>query len=754
MNTKKLHRLMSIVLVTLLLAGCGGVSPEPTATLIQPPQPPTSTEVVESTPVPAITQQATVIELPDGTRCSFAGTGATLAFEGKRLNYTCEVEGQEVGLLGDVQQSEGVWKVEKVVIGHGDSGFFVQESEEVTMTIERIELADGTQCLFAGTGATLAFEGKRLNYTCQVEGQEVGLLGDLRQSEGIWTVEKAVLGHDDSGFFVQELEEVTIKVISASAASAGMPNPASAFCEEQGGRVEIREGEGGQVGYCVFPDGSECEEWAFFRGECAPGGGEYQPPDSAVCGDLSKTMVQTLGAAVTTEEAPFVDYISGKAGTGCQMRATGTGLDFENFWSVAETLRETLGSQGWEADFMYAADGPTGTGNGFRRGNTLCLFSVGWEPSEDANCPQDQPISACELRPEQKLYTIRLNCAQDTTVATVPQPEPEPRRIQFAPGATSAQVQGSLAAGGGDRYVLTAMAGQVMTVNLSVATAEVSAILIIWGADGTVLISDHADATTWKGVLPSTQDYYINVRSVAQAPVDYTLEVIIPPVASPTEPEPRRIQFAPGTTSAQVQGSLAVGGGDRYVLTAMAGQEMTVNLFVPTAEVSAILIIWGADGTVLISDHADATTWVGQLPSTQDYYINVRSVAQAPVGYTLEVIIPPVASQPEPEPRRIQFAPGTISAQVQGSLAAGGGDRYVLTAMAGQEMTVNLSVATAEVSAILVIWGADGTVLISDHADATTWKGVLPLTQDYYINVRSVVQAPVDYTLEVIIPPK
>jgi putative hemolysin len=641
MNTRKLQRLTGIMLVTLLLAGCGGVSPEPTATLIQPPQPPTSTEVVESTPVPAITQQAAVIELPDGTRCSFAGTGATLAFEGKRLNYTCEVEGQEVGLLGDVQQSEDVWKVEKVVIGHGDSGFFVQESEEVTMTIERIELADGTQCLFAGTGATLAFEGKRLNYTCQVEGQEVGLLGDLRQSEGIWTVEKAVLGHDDSGFFVQELGEVTIKVISGSAASAGMPNPASAFCEEQGGRVEIREGEGGQVGYCVFPDGSECEEWAFFRGECAPGGGEYQPPDSAVCGDLSKTMVQTLGVPVTTEEAPFVDYISGKAGTGCQMRATGTGLDFEDFWSVAETMRETLGSQGWEADFTYAADGPTGTGNGFRRGNTLCLFSVGWEPSEDANCPQDQPISACELRPEQKLYTIRLNCAQDTTVATVPQPEPEPRRIQFAPGAISAQVQGSLAAGGHDRYVLTAMAGQEMTVNLSVATAEVSAILVIWGADGTVLISDHADATTWRGVLPSTQDYYINVRSVAQAPVDYTLEVIIPPVASQPEPQPRRIQFAPGATSAQVQGSLAAGGGDRYVLTAMAGQEMTVNLSVATAEVSAILVIWGADGTVLISDHADATTWKGVLPSTQDYYINVRSVAQAPVDYTLEVIIPP-----------------------------------------------------------------------------------------------------------------
>jgi len=76
----------------------------------------------------------------------------------------------------------------------------------------------------------------------------------------------------------------------------------------------------------------------------------------------------------------------------------------------------------------------------------------------------------------------------------------------------------------------------------------------------------------------------------------------------------------------------------------MAGQEMTVNLSVATAEGIAILVIWGADGTVLISDHADATTWVGQLPSTQDYYISVRSIAQAPVDYTLEVIIPPATA--------------------------------------------------------------------------------------------------------------
>jgi putative hemolysin len=51
----------------------------------------------------------------------------------------------------------------------------------------------------------------------------------------------------------------------------GVPNPASQFCEEQGFKLELRTSEAGTTGYCIFPDGTECEEWAFYRGECKPG---------------------------------------------------------------------------------------------------------------------------------------------------------------------------------------------------------------------------------------------------------------------------------------------------------------------------------------------------------------------------------------------------------------------------------------------------------------------------------------------------
>ena len=52
---------------------------------------------------------------------------------------------------------------------------------------------------------------------------------------------------------------------------AGLPNPASLYCEEHGGSLELRSAaDGGQYDVCIFPDGSECEEWAFYHGECGP----------------------------------------------------------------------------------------------------------------------------------------------------------------------------------------------------------------------------------------------------------------------------------------------------------------------------------------------------------------------------------------------------------------------------------------------------------------------------------------------------
>jgi putative hemolysin len=63
---------------------------------------------------------------------------------------------------------------------------------------------------------------------------------------------------------------------------AEIANPASVYCEQYGGRLEIRTDEtGAQSGICIFADGSECEEWAYFRGECAPASALQDTPTPA-----------------------------------------------------------------------------------------------------------------------------------------------------------------------------------------------------------------------------------------------------------------------------------------------------------------------------------------------------------------------------------------------------------------------------------------------------------------------------------------
>ena len=64
----------------------------------------------------------------------------------------------------------------------------------------------------------------------------------------------------------------TLEAAGTDLPQANIPNPASVYCTQQGNKLEIRTAaDGSQFGVCVFPDGSTCDEWAYFRGECGPG---------------------------------------------------------------------------------------------------------------------------------------------------------------------------------------------------------------------------------------------------------------------------------------------------------------------------------------------------------------------------------------------------------------------------------------------------------------------------------------------------
>lgn len=213
------------------------------------------------------------------------------------------------------------------------------------------------------------------------------------------------------------------------------------------------------------------------------------------------------------------------------------------------------------------------------------------------------------------------------------------RRIAFQVGAISATVQSQLPAAGMDSWVLGAQAGQTLTIQL--ASSGGNDILIVYGADGNVLLSDHAEANTFSGVLPTTQDYRIDVRGDVNAPTAYTMSVTIPPLPLPTNVPPltQRITFAPNATAAVVQGTLGATGVDRWVLRVLAGQILSAQVMLSSGY--GVLIVYGADGSVLQTDHSGSSYFSGIVPSTQDYILAVRGNGVSSANYTLSIYIPP-----------------------------------------------------------------------------------------------------------------
>ncbi|MEZ4768043.1 MAG: DUF333 domain-containing protein [Caldilineales bacterium] len=144
----------------------------------------------------------------------------------------------------------------------------------------------------------------------------------------------------------------------------------------------------------------------------------WEPLDAEACAALAQDMATALGVEVTQSEAPLTDPSTGESGTGCQATATGTGEQFTSPDAVVTSLADMLEGQGWQQDQMLAAGGPTGTGEGFRKDNQMCMAAAQWSPDDSANCPADQPIAACELTPAQQLYTVTLTCGQQVAQAS------------------------------------------------------------------------------------------------------------------------------------------------------------------------------------------------------------------------------------------------------------------------------------------------------------------------------------------------
>lgn len=334
------------------------------------------------------------------------------------------------------------------------------------------------------------------------------------------------------------------------------------------------------------------------------------------------------------------------------------------------------------------------------------------------------------------------------------------QRIDFAPGATSANVRGVASTGAPAAYVLRADAGQTLriTANYVNNTYEV----LVTAPSGANL-GVVETGRPWSSVLPASGDYGLTVvvPPMYTGNVFFNLDISITggsgPAPAPSS-GPQRITFPPGATSATVTGQVVIGRPAVYVLRALAGQEMTVRGDGPGPFMT---ILTGADGSFLDSANANQPIQV-RLPTTQDYYISLQAPTDVPASiYSLTVtVVTPgqptpsrptrvptaVPTAPSPQgPQRINFRPGATQATVSGVVGAGQPTIFVLRALAGQTMTVR---GDGPGSFTLLVTGADGNFLGSTPAN-TPLTVRLPTTQDYYLTLQGMDAVPSNFLLTV-----
>ena len=99
--------------------------------------------------------------------------------------------------------------------------------------------------------------------------------------------------------------------------NAEIANPASVYCEDNGGTLNLEEG------LCMFDDGSFCEEWSYYRGECQPGDIIYNTIDENVAEDVEANAYE-------------IDYGTSDIYTQEDMEAAVAAImnAFENEWEV------------------------------------------------------------------------------------------------------------------------------------------------------------------------------------------------------------------------------------------------------------------------------------------------------------------------------------------------------------------------------------------------------------------------------------
>ncbi len=146
----------------------------------------------------------------------------------------------------------------------------------------------------------------------------------------------------------------------------------------------------------------------------------------------------------------------------------------------------------------------------------------------------------------------------------------------------------------------------------------------------------------WHGMLVAREGFRLpEAPTETPTPVPSTATPTPGPTETPTPvagvtPTPERVEFAPGATSATLTGEVTWPERKEYILRALAGQTMSVEITSPDGLANFAIV--GEDGIPYKRLENEDRSFSFELPATQDYLITVAR-PEGSSTYTLTITI-------------------------------------------------------------------------------------------------------------------
>ena len=187
------------------------------------------------------------------------------------------------------------------------------------------------------------------------------------------------------------------------------------------------------------------------------------------------------------------------------------------------------------------------------------------------------------------------------------------------------------------------------------------------------------------------------------------------------------IYFEPGATSAVISGYVPAGGVISYNFYAFANQNFLVLLSSDSG--TSVLSVSDVYGNVFLDSTQRMTSYSMYLPRTATYYVNIHSQGYSE-NFTIQIFIP----------ARVTIPAGKTSTAMSGTLAPHSVVSYTAYMYAGQTARID-DYSGPQPNSFLRVSGLQTGLVYMDYTSySPSWYSVVPVTQDYLIEVISMDQ--------------